>query len=163
MKKYLFELMLVVILVSIGLLQPCKYSFECHKSKGICVVDNRNIIGISEHKKTLKLSDIKDIKVDKHIEKRIRGGKYNRHTESVECYDLNFIMKNGKIIENALNNCTTFDIIAFERAEEISKFLNSSNIKDYEINEDYSLLAFIWFAVAGIIALCLFLKHKQEK
>lgn len=163
MKKYLFELTFVVILVLIGLLQPCKYSFECHKNKDICVVDNRNIIGTSEHKNTFKLSDIKDIKVDKHIKKEIRGGKYNRHTESVECYDLKFIMKDGKIIENALNNCTKFDMIAFERAEEITKFLNNSDIKDYEINEDYSLLEFIWFAVAGIIALCLFLKHKQQK
>ncbi len=159
MKKYLFELTLVVILVSIGLLQPCKYSFECHKNKDICVSRNRNIIGISEHKNTFKLSEIKDIKVDKHIKKEIRGGKYNRYIESVECYDLNFIMKDGKIIENVLNNCTKFDMITFERAEEITKFLNSSDIKDYEINEDYSLLAFIWFAVAGIIALCLFLKH----
>lgn len=163
MKKYLFELTLVVILFSIGLLQPCKYSFECHKNKDICVVNNRNIIGISEHKNTFKLSEIKYIKVDKHIKKEIRGGKYNRHTESFECYDLNFIMKHGEIIENALNNCTKFDMIAHERAEEIIKFLNSPDIKDYEINEDYSLLAFIWFAVAGIIALCLFLKHKQEK
>ncbi len=163
MKKYLFELTLVVILVSIGLLQPCKYSFECHKNKDICVTENRNIIGIPKYKNTIKLSDIKDIKVGKHIKKEIRGGKYNRHTEFVECYDLNFIMKNGEIIKNALNNCTEFDMITFEKAEEITKFLNSSDIKDYEINEDYSLLAFIWFTVAGVIALCLFLKHKQEK
>lgn len=160
---YAFYVISVIALICIGLFSPCKEIITCDKAADYCEFRSKNFLDITCRINNVPISQIKNIKISTFQKYELRGRRHHHYRQKVTVYNLNVVLKNGHVISKIFPIDTKSLQVVKNRQIPLVRFLNNQNEIKYTKVEDNSILPWIWFIIAFILAGIFVYSVKQEE